>query len=347
LEDLTSLTITDGYIETKRKRELESKFGYYFYMKYGAKAAFDVDYSFNENASSTIVSGTTGNVMLANNYYRPLCKSHERYYHFTHLDAIDSLQTLVITLNTFQANPEWFFQRISSKYNKASNQFDFQNLVLDLRGNEGGDRRLLNILYQMIAGKDVYDPSDTYVRAKNIRETDNLIAINGTFNSTEAVTNAEDYLEKHFVNTNNDQFSSDTKNWYDEFKLDFDVSDVEFNGQVYVLTSGKTFSAAADLGRILGDLDNVILVGEETGGAHIGRTANMLLKYALPNSKVNIQIPVIYEKFINIDMNVNTGRGTFPDYFITQSFEDLVNKRDAVFDFTVNLIEQNSSMGSN
>jgi len=285
--------------------------------------------------------------MLANNYYRPLYKSHERYSHFTHLDAIDSLHTLVLTLNTFQANPEWFFERISSRYNKASNQFYFENLVLDLRGNEGGDRRLLNILYQIIAGKDVYDPSDTYVRAKSIVGTEHLIGINGAFNSAQVLSNAEDYLEKHFVNINNDGFSSDTKNWYDEFKLNFDMGDVEFKGQVYVLTSGKTFSAAADLARILSDLDNVVLVGEETGGAHIGRTANMLLSYALPNSKVNIQVPVIYEKFVNLDENVNTGRGTFPDYFITQSFDDLVNKRDAVFDYAVSLIEQNSSMGSN
>jgi len=347
LKDLTLLTITDGFIETKRKRELESKFGYYFFLKYGPKATFDVDYSFNQNEASTIVKGTTGNVMLANNYYRPLYKSHERYYHFTHLDAIDSLHTLVLTLNTFQANPEWFYERISSRYNKVSKQFDFENLVLDLRGNEGGDRRLLNILYQIIAGKDVFDPSETYVRSKNIIEKENLIGINGAFNSDQVLTNAEDYLNKYFVISENDKFSSETKNWYDEFKLDFDMNNIKFKGHVYVLTSGRTFSAAADLSRILGDLDNVTLVGEETGGAYEARTANMLLNYALPNSKLNIQVPVIYEKFINADKMVNVGRGTFPDYFITQSFDDLVNKRDAVFDFTLNLIEQNSLMGTN
>ena len=285
--------------------------------------------------------------MLASNYYRPLYKSHERYYHFTHLDAIDSLHTLVLTLNTFQANPEWFYERISSRYNKATNQFDFENLVLDLRGNEGGDRRLLNILYHIIAGKDVYDPSDTYVRSKNIIARDNLIGINGAFGTDQAVLNAENYLNKYFVNSGKETFSSETKNWYDEFKLNFEVNNKQFEGQVYVLTSGRTFSAAADLARILSELDNVTLVGEETGGAYEARTANMLLNYALPNSKLNIQIPVIYEKFVNANKNTNIGHGTFPDHYITNSFEDLVNKRDAVFDFTLNLIEQNSLMGSN
>jgi len=42
LKELTLLTITDGFIETKRKRELETKFGYYFFLKRGAKPTFDV-----------------------------------------------------------------------------------------------------------------------------------------------------------------------------------------------------------------------------------------------------------------------------------------------------------------
>ncbi len=347
LNDLLSLTITDGHIETKLKRELESRFGYYYYLKYGPSATFNVDYSSNQEISTQSVKAITGNVMLANNYYRPLYKTHERYYHFTHLDAIDSLHTLVLTLNTFQANPEWFYERIASRYNKASKTFDFDNLVLDLRGNEGGDRRLLNILYQIIAGRDLVDPSETHIRAQNIFGTDQLIGINGSFNTTQVVAGAESYLKRYFVNEKDGLFSSEVMNWYDEFKLGFDMENVQFEGQVYVLTSGKTFSAAADLARILSSLDNVTLVGEETGGAHEARTANMLLNYALPNSKHNIQIPVIYEKFVNADVSVAAGRGTFPDYHITQSFQDLLNKRDAVFDFTLDLIQENSRLGTN
>ncbi len=347
LNDLMLLAITDGFIETKIKRELESRFGYYFYLKYGPHPTFEVEYAVNGDLAKSTVEGTTGNVMLANNYYRPLYKSHERYYHFTHLDAVDSLQTLILTLNTFQANPEWFFNRIASRYNATSKSFDFENLVLDLRGNEGGDRRLLNILYQIIAGQDLNDPSETHIRTSDIVLTEQLLGINGSFNSEEVVANAEAYLNKYFTNPVGDKLTCDAQNWYDEFKLDFDMSGMRFNGNVYVLTSGKTFSAAADLTRILSALPNVTVVGEETGGAHEARTANMLLNYELPNSKVNIQVPVIYEKFVNTDITVSQGRGTFPDYYITQSLEDLQNKRDAVFDFTVNLIQESNSLGSN
>lgn len=113
-----------------------------------------------------------------------------------------------------------------------------------------------------------------------------------------------------------------------------------------MLTSGKTFSAAADLARILGQLDQVTLVGEETGGAHEGRTANMLLNYSLPNTSTMVQVPVIYEEFVNT-YNASTGRGTFPDHLVTQTYSDLLSKKDTAFEFTLKLIAQNSSMGTN
>ena len=347
LEELSELTITDGFIETKKKRTLESRFGYYLYLKYGAKTSFEVQYQTEEITSSVTVRGITGNKMLANHYYRPLYKSHERYYNFTHLDAVDSLRSLVLTLNTFQANPEWFYDKVLSRYNKVSKKFDFDNLVLDLRENEGGDRRLLNILYQIIAGKELFDPSETHVRSNSIFQTSQLLGINGSVNSEKVVAGAEAYLRKYFVNPEGDHMVGEVRNWYDEFKLDLNMDGATFEGQVYVLISGRTFSAAADLARILSPLPNVTLVGEETGGAHEARTANMLLSYELPHSAVNVQVPVIYEKFINTNADIQTGRGTFPDYFVKQTLEDLINKRDAVFEFTTDLIERNISRGSN
>lgn len=338
IKELTALTITDGFIETKKYRELEQKFGYYFFLKYGASAEFDVDFALAGKADKALVHGIPGNQMMANNYMRPVTLSNERYYHFTHVDAIDSLQTLVLTLNTFQASPEWFFQKIYDQYNAASKGSGFTNLVLDLRNNEGGDRRLLNFLYKMIAGTDLVDPSKTSTRSLKITHTNQLIGINGAVNSKEVIENAEHYLEKHFISNTNGEFVNDTQNWHEEFELGFDLKDLKFEGQVYVLTSGKTFSAAADFARILSQLDNVTLVGEETGGANEGRTANMLLNYSLPNSALMVQVPVISETFQNKGDKNQKGRGVFPDFTVMKTYSDLINKQDAVFNFTLGLI---------
>ncbi|WP_339694775.1 S41 family peptidase [uncultured Roseivirga sp.] len=338
VKELTALTVTDGYIETKKYREVEQKFGYYFFLKYGASPEFNVDSNLNGKTSTTAVQGIPGNQMMANNYMRPVYQTNERYIHFTHVDAIDSLQTLVLTLNTFQASPEWFFQKIYDQYSAASKGAGVKNLVLDLRNNEGGDRRLLNFLYKMIAGTDLVDPSSTSTRSLKITHEDQLMGINGAVGSEEVVANAEQYLEKYFTSNAKGEFVNDTQNWHEEFELGFDLKDLKFEGQVYVLTSGKTFSAAADFARILGQLDNVILVGEETGGANAGRTANMLLNYSLPNSALMVQVPVISETFQNKGDKNEKGRGVFPDFTVKKTYADLINKQDAVFNFTLDLI---------
>lgn len=347
LSELKSLTVTDGFSAAKPLRELESKFGYYFYLKYGGAGAFTVEYKTPEGThNQTTISGVSGSQMIVNNYYRPVYKTNERYVHFTHLDAVDSLETLVMTLNTFQANPDWFAERLAAQYDQETKKFDFNNLVIDLRNNEGGDRRLLKVLYQFIAGQKLVDPSNTSIRTDKIQFEDYLLGINGGIGSQQAIEKAEDYLSKHFTYANGTGFSSHEQNWYDTFDAGISWEGEAFNGTVYVLTSGKTFSAAADFARILSELDQVILVGEETGGAHKGRTANMLLNYNLPNSQTMVQIPVIYEEFVKAQ-GQNDGRGTFPDFHITQTYTDLLAKKDSAFEFTLDLIEQKRLQGAN
>ena len=73
----------------------------------------------------------------------------------------------------------------------------------------------------------------------------------------------------------------------------------------------------------------------------------MLLNYGLPNSGLVIQVPVIFESFINHDKDNGFGRGTFPDFFVKKTYTDLINKKDAVFEFTLDLIAQSNSLGSN
>jgi len=345
--ELSLLPTTDGFAETKVKRDIEKKFGYYFFLRYGPQSTFQVGYNSPQGELlEAEVTAEPARTMLSNNYYRPVFKTHERYIHFTHQDAIDSLQTLVLTLNTFNAHPEWFYNRMMLSYDEEAERFSFDNLVIDLRNNEGGDRRLLNILYQLVAGEALSDPSVNSTRSLQIQR-EQLKSINGSVRDDKA-TNAEDYLNARFINKKDNAFETDQYDWYaKDFKLELDLSKLKFEGQVYVLTSGSTYSAAADLARILSRLDNVKLIGEETGGGHEARTANMILNYQLPNTNMKLQVPVIFEKFMNADADNGIGRGTFPDYYVVQTRQDLINRNDAAFKLALDLIQQGNSLGSN
>lgn len=225
--------------------------------------------------------------------------------------------------------------------------FDFDHLVLDLRQNEGGDRGILNFLYEFLSGNELVDPSNTSTRSLSIQHADLLKGINGNHSSAALIQQAENYLAKHFIEQEQNRFLAKEQNWHETFDAGVHWAGTPFKGQIYVLTSGKTFSAAADFARILGQMDNVTLVGEETGGANVGRTANMLLNYSLPNTGTMVQIPVIYEEFVQADHVNSKGRGTFPDYYVAPSYTDLLGKKDSSFEFTLQLIKKDLRQGTN
>lgn len=83
-----------------------------------------------------------------------------------------------------------------------------------------------------------------------------------------------------------------------------------FDGHLYVITGGATFSASTlFLGKVL-DQKNVTTVGEETGGGARGNSAIMVPKVTLPNTGVQIRLP-LFRLISDVSLPDN-GRGIMP-----------------------------------
>lgn len=65
-----------------------------------------------------------------------------------------------------------------------------------------------------------------------------------------------------------------------------------FNGEVYVLINGGSFSATTLLAANLKSSGRAVFVGEETGGAYNGCVAGSLPVYTTPNSKLPFRMGV-------------------------------------------------------
>ena len=65
-----------------------------------------------------------------------------------------------------------------------------------------------------------------------------------------------------------------------------------FDGHLYVLTGGNTFSAATLFAKTVRDQENVTIVGEETGGGAYGNTAWLIPEVVLPRTKVRFRLPL-------------------------------------------------------
>lgn len=84
-----------------------------------------------------------------------------------------------------------------------------------------------------------------------------------------------------------------------------------FDGQVYILTGGNSFSATTLFASTLSGQDNVTIVGEETGGGAYGNSAWLIPDVTLPETKVRFRLPLFR---LVIDKNYpKTGKGVQPE----------------------------------
>jgi C-terminal processing protease CtpA/Prc len=111
-----------------------------------------------------------------------------------------------------------------------------------------------------------------------------------------------------------------------------------FDGKIYVLINGGSFSASCILSSSLKANPNVTFVGEETGGAFNGTVAGIMPLVDLPNSKIPLRLGLMDIKTIN-QTNVD-GRGIFPDIEIPLTVKDKVKNKDPQLDWILENIKK-------
>lgn len=112
----------------------------------------------------------------------------------------------------------------------------------------------------------------------------------------------------------------------------------QFAGKVYVLTSPFSFSATGEMTGIIKNHDRAIFIGEEAGGNPVQNTSGLQAILELPHSKNRIIVP-FWLWVMNVEME-NTGRGVIPDHIVRPEASHLLEGKDRVMEFTMDLIKQ-------
>lgn len=127
--------------------------------------------------------------------------------------------------------------------------------------------------------------------------------------------------------------------WQEESYLGFiKPADIQFTGTVSILADGRNYSASTDFTSLASTLDNVFIVGEETGGEYRSYTSGAMFGLVLPNSKIGVKIPTWKTILAIEEQKNNRGRGVIPDYPVSVSLEDFINGKDVVKEFAFKLI---------
>jgi C-terminal processing protease CtpA/Prc len=231
-----------------------------------------------------------------------------------------ALSSAILSVNTFSEGKLKKFFRKSFK--KIETQ-KIQNLVLDLRQNSGGNILLSTKLCQYLANKP-------------FRVADTVAAITRSFPYRR-------YIRPWFVywvsmHLSGRRYADGRIHFrYFERRLFKPKKNHHFSGDIYIVTGGYTFSAAALATSTLKGQKNVTVVGEETGGGAYGNSAMHLPTITLPNSGLRVTLP-LYRLVLDARRQKD-GRGISPDIEVRPSSTSIKGSVDAKLERVKQLIK--------
>ncbi|WP_439504756.1 S41 family peptidase [Sediminibacterium sp.] len=214
--------------------------------------------------------------------------------------SIDTItRSAYFRLTTFsKGNLKTFFRR-SFKTLKKEN---IQHLILDLRENGGG--RISNSI-----------ALTKYLKQTPFKIADSVIAISRKFKHGKYIQSSWMYWLAMNLGASKAADGSIHYKRFEEHNYQ-PRNRFAFKGNAYLVQGGYTFSAATMVIGALKGQENILVIGEESGGGQYGNSAMHIPQIILPNTKLRVRLP-LYRMVIN--QRLPKGRGIEPDIKIPPS----------------------------
>ncbi len=311
---------TDGYNEVSKYQQLSNRgnFGGWYRNVFGLPDKFSIGYLDANGTESQVTVplynpvADTGRAGPPGTFRRLTKKERRRAATLavrnTQVDT--TLHTAFMTLNSFSRGN--LLKQFFKKSFKAIRKNNIQHLVIDVRGNGGGDAALSTLLTR-------------YMINDKFKIADSLYAVRRSSKYGKHIQNQWVYwtIMQFLTKKRSDDkyhFGYFERHYFKPRKKD------HFNGQIYILTGGNSFSATTLFAGALKGQHNVTIICEETGGAAYGNSAWMIHDVTLPNTKVRFRLP----KFrLVVSKNIpKNGRGVQPDVLALPTVEAIRNGVD-------------------
>lgn len=313
----------------KNYSSLEWGFQSLIWLIYGWKKAFEVEYILpcEGKIRTKIFKGTTKKRI--NQAFKHI---HIRDPYALNIFGDENIA--VIRIVHFMMDDNEFTAFLDSSF-KAINDRNIVNLIIDIRGNSGGKKRLALALLDYLTDKNysMFSRIDTKSSkaSKDCVEADELYVKLKSKDSTEVDYGLFKEVIEYFNIIMGNPDGTIISRLNREHKPKKTSS--KFRGKVYVLIDNNTFSTATDLAVMVKDNHLGTIIGEETGGVPSGYGNPIYFK--LPNT--GLYVSCSNQHFIRPN-GLDNRRGVIPDYEIGQTVLDLIYGTDRVLEYAKWLI---------
>lgn len=279
----------DGYADNVNYIRVSSNFPYYHRNVYGVYKNYRVGYIDSMGMTkTTLLPMFTPVIDSSHKKNKPheenkiprqqIKKERKEYYRSLTIDS--NLNTATITLNTFSNGSGRHLRSFIKHSFKKIRQQQIQNVIVDLRTNGGGDINMSVLLTKYLRNSPFKVADTAYSIAKSFSPYTKYIK-KGFFDNIGLlfVTKKKQDGNYHFGYWERHWFYPKTNN--------------HFDGKVYVLIGGLSFSASTIFCNAVKGQRNITLAGEDAGGGWYGNSGLLIPDITLPVTKLRVRLPFL------------------------------------------------------
>lgn len=319
---------SDGYNVTGKYHKMADNFSFYYSLVSDTSDSINID--FIPEGQTNVQSASIG--LIPESTIRQIMVDKHLSPSETTFDYKREGNVGVMTLRTFNY-PDSFMPFVDESFKEIA-EANLKKLILDLRGNGGGEESNAIHLYSYLTtGPFLY--YDRYeVNAppqKTIDQESTLISYETlNFFSSISAIDGENRCILSKLEPLGDQF-------LDPKQLISPKSENHFDGEVVVLIDGGSFSATSEVCAIMQRDKRATFIGGETGGGFDGNTSGIYDQITLPNSRLTIKVPLV--KYVSAveEADFLYGRGVIPDFSVNAYGK---TSRDQMMDFALKYLRR-------
>jgi C-terminal processing protease CtpA/Prc len=209
------------------------------------------------------------------------------------------------------------------------------NLIIDIRGNGGGDDPNDLLLYSYLTQRNFKENVSAFDLFQKIPYPEYYMD-----NNIDELT--KELKEEHSIFKNGKYYQNSA------FNRDWTPNQNAFQGNLILLVDPFVASASSLFASLVKSDGNSIIIGEETLGGYYEHTGHIPVNYELPNSKLLLTFSIVdLEQDVKRISDEKYGDGVIPDFEVTQTYQDFIDNKDTQLNFAIEKIKTVINNGYN